>query len=100
MNYLSHKQITSTLGVLIGSFFIMTTANAHDASMHKKDAAQKPQCETMDKIDHSKMDMSDPIMQAMMQQCMGDKNHNQAHPTDDEPQAPNTKKQNKDKHQN
>jgi hypothetical protein len=100
MNYLSYKQMTNTLGVVIGSFFIITTANAHDASMHKKDTAQKPQCETMDNIDHSKMDMNDPIMQAMMQQCMGDNSHNQAHPTNEEPQKANAKKQNKDKHQN
>ena len=30
-------------------------------------------------MDHSKMDMNDPIMQAMMKQCMGNQSHGDNH---------------------
>ncbi len=63
---MSHLIITATIGIAVS-----TSALAHDPKMH----AQKDQmnCEKMDKhmqmmgkMDHSKMDMSDPAMQAMM----------------------------------
>jgi hypothetical protein len=37
--------------------------------------AEKPDCAAMKNMDHSKMDMSDPMMQAMMKQCMSEMNH-------------------------
>lgn len=66
------------------------SAQAHDPKEHMKDA-EKPDCTAMDSMDHSKMDMNDPVMQAMMQQCMkgmhhnnSDKNEAQADPEDNE----------------
>lgn len=44
---------------------------AHDPSEHTTES-QKPDCSAMQNMDHSKMDMNDPVMQAMMQKCMKD----------------------------
>jgi hypothetical protein len=41
-------------------------ATAHDPSMHVK-KAEKADCS---KMDHSKMDMKDPVTIAMMKKCM------------------------------
>ena len=62
---------------IIGAMCIFTASavNAHSPEMHKKNNAEKPKCETMNSMDHSTMDMNDPIMQAMMLQCMGSDNH-------------------------
>ena len=79
MKHLSSSKVVKTLAVLIGTLVLMGNAYAHEASMHKKKNAEKPKCEAMNNSDHSKMDKNDPIMQAMMQQCMGDKSHDQAH---------------------
>lgn len=73
-----------TLLIALGSAALIisaTTVNAHDPALHKKENAEKPQCEAMEGMDHSKMDMNDPIMQAMMKQCMGDDNHKGEHET-------------------
>lgn len=40
--------------------------------------AEKPDCAVMDNMDHSKMDMNDPVMQAMMKQCMSTMHHDEA----------------------
>ncbi len=56
-----------TLGMAFG-------AQAHDPKEHMKDA-EKPDCKAMKDMDHSKMDMNDPVMQAMMKQCMDGMNH-------------------------
>ncbi|HDZ16336.1 hypothetical protein LCGC14_0695190 [marine sediment metagenome] len=45
------------------------SAQAHDPKEHMKNA-EKPDCTAMEKMDKSKMDMQDPITQAMMKQCM------------------------------
>jgi uncharacterized protein involved in copper resistance len=47
---------------------------AHDPKEHMKNA-ENPNCAVMKDMDHSKMDMDDPVMQAMMKQCMKDMNH-------------------------
>jgi len=47
------------------------SAQAHDPKEHMKDA-ENPNCAAMKDMDHSKMDMNDPVMQAMMKQCMKD----------------------------
>jgi hypothetical protein len=64
------KSMTLGLTFIASSLLLMANANAHDASMHKKKNAEQPKCEAMEKMDHAKMDMNDPIMQAMMAQCM------------------------------
>ena len=45
----------------IGAIFILTTfaVNAHSPEMHKKNNAEKPNCEAMNNMDHSKMDICD-----------------------------------------
>lgn len=42
---------------------------AHDPSEHMKNG-EKADCSAMHDMDYSKMDMNDPVMQAMMQKCM------------------------------
>jgi hypothetical protein len=46
----------------------VTSAMAHDPALHTK-KAEKADCSKMAKMDHSKMDMKDPIMMAMMKKC-------------------------------
>ncbi len=65
----------ATAGLLA---FSMQGAFAHDPAEHAKEAAAAkagPDCVAMNKMDMSKMDMKDPVMQAMMKKCMstGDK---------------------------
>jgi hypothetical protein len=64
---------------LAGATFILmtSTVSAHSPEMHKKANAEKPKCEGMQNMDSAKMDMNDPIMQAMMAQCMGNDSHGQ-----------------------
>ncbi|MFT5852209.1 MAG: hypothetical protein ACI87J_002185 [Colwellia sp.] len=52
--------------VLIPTIAFSMTATAHDPSMHVKKAG-KADCS---KMDHSKMDMKDPVAIAMMKKCM------------------------------
>jgi hypothetical protein len=61
------------------------SAQAHDPKQHMKNA-EKPNCKTMENMDHSKMDMSDPVMQAMMKQCMNDKGHDKTSDPDHQAQ--------------
>ncbi len=56
----------------ISSLVFINASYAHEASKHKSKNGEKPKCAAMKNMDHSKMDENDPIMQAMMQQCMGD----------------------------
>jgi hypothetical protein len=62
---------------LAGATFILmaSTVSAHSPEMHKKANAEKPNCEGMQNMDHGKMDMNDPVMQAMMAQCMSNDSH-------------------------
>ena len=73
------KKIQTITYVLLASFFAMSSARAHDPALHTK-KAEKPKCEAMKNMDHSKMDMNDPVMMAMMKKCMSEKpnesNHN------------------------
>lgn len=59
--------------LLITLFTTAMSAQAHDPKEHMKDA-EKPDCSAMKDMDHSKMDMDDPVMQAMMKQCMSEAN--------------------------
>ena len=61
MKTLATVIVFSTLGIAF-------SAQAHEPKEHMKDA-QKPDCTAMKNMDHNKMDMNDPVMQAMMQQC-------------------------------
>lgn len=66
------KTATSFLILGIPALFLAMNAFAHDPKEHMKEAQQKPDCAAMKDMDHSKMDMNDPVMQAMMQKCMKD----------------------------
>lgn len=44
---------------------------AHEQGNHADMGSSKePNCAAMKDMDHGKMDMNDPVMQAMMQKCM------------------------------
>ena len=76
------KKIQTITYVLLASFFAMSSALAHDPALHTK-KAEKPKCEAMKNMDHSKMDMNDPVMMAMMKKCMGEKSSQNIHTEDD-----------------
>lgn len=56
---------------------IAFSAQAHNPDEHMKDAEQ-PDCTAMKTMDHSKMDMDDPVQQAMLKQCMKDMHNNES----------------------
>jgi uncharacterized protein involved in copper resistance len=60
------KTLTKLALVLIPTITLSMAATAHDPSMHVK-KAEKADCS---KMDHSKMDMKDPVAIAMMKKCM------------------------------
>lgn len=68
------KKLFLTTSAILLSTFLAVNAFAHDPKEHM-DKAEKLDCSAMDKMDHSKMDMNDPVMQAMMKKCMGKMNH-------------------------
>jgi len=60
------KKASKIVLVLIPTISLSMAATAHDPSMHVK-KAEKADCS---KMDHSKMDMTDPVAIAMMKKCM------------------------------
>ena len=64
MNIVQKLTLASSAALLIS-----VNTHAHEASEHMKDA-QSPDCAAMAEMDHEKMDMNDPVMAAMMKQCM------------------------------
>ena len=58
---------------LMLAFFVQ----AHSEKEHMK-TAENPDCAAMSTMDHSKMDMNDPVVMAMMQQCMSTMQHGSA----------------------
>ena len=60
------KTISKIALLLIPTMTLSMTATAHDPSMHVK-KAEKANCS---KMDHSKMNMKDPVAIAMMKKCM------------------------------
>tara|TARA_R110000737_G_scaffold143258_1_gene173869 strand:- start:417 stop:701 length:285 start_codon:yes stop_codon:yes gene_type:complete len=60
------KTLTKIALVLIPTITLSMAATAHDPSLHVK-KAEKADCS---KMDHSKMDMKDPVAIAMMKKCM------------------------------
>ena len=63
------KYSTMTILTLLSTMALAYTAQAHDPAEHMKDA-ENPNCAAMNDMDHSKMDMNDPVMKAMMTKCM------------------------------
>jgi len=60
------KTISKIALVLIPTLTLSMTAAAHDPKLH----AKKPEKADCSKMDHSKMDMKDPVAMAMMKKCM------------------------------
>lgn len=48
------------------------SALAHDPSMHKPADAAPPDCSSMKNMDPSPIDMNDPLMKALVDQCKDD----------------------------
>jgi hypothetical protein len=78
---------TTLLPLTLSSLLLSATAFAHDPELHKKENAEKPKCEAMKNMDHSKMDMKNPILLAMMKQCESstDAHHGDGHGNKEEP---------------
>ena len=64
------KLSKSVAALSLSTMFMLGTSTAHDPSMHQEQPAEKPKCEMMKGMDHSKMKKDDPVMQAMMKKCM------------------------------
>jgi hypothetical protein len=62
----SFKTISKIALVLLPALTLSMTAAAHDPKLH----AKKPEKADCSKMDHSKMDMKDPVAMAMMKKCM------------------------------
>ncbi len=58
----------------LSSTLYVMSALAHDSKEHMVKSEQLD-CSPMKKMDHSKMDMNDPVMQAIMKKCMGQMRH-------------------------
>ena len=56
--------------IALPALVLTLTAQAHDPKEHMNEK-QTPDCAAMKEMDHSKMNMNDPVMQAMMQKSMG-----------------------------
>ena len=69
--------------IIFAMVFSVVAVNtfAHDPSLHKKEGAEKPNCAAIEDMGQSKKDMNDPVMQAMLKQCM-DGQHGSDHPGD------------------
>jgi len=65
------KTLTKIALVVLPAVVLSLSANAHDPSMHVK-KAEKADCS---KMDHSKMDMKDPVAMAMMKKCAKQAKH-------------------------
>ena len=76
------KFVMTTTSVLL-STFLAVNVFAHDPKEHM-DKAEKADCSAMDKMDHKKMDMNDPVMQAMMKKCKTEMNHDESNEKDDD----------------
>ncbi|MDE2421165.1 MAG: hypothetical protein KGO49_08320 [Gammaproteobacteria bacterium] len=63
MKFLTRQSFAITVLLALST----QTVWAHDPTEHAKEEAEK--CESMQKMDMSKMDHKDPAMQAMMQKC-------------------------------
>lgn len=65
-------KIANHAALIAGLLLAAQSAFAHDPAMHAAEAAAQaaPDCAAMAKMDMSKMDMNDPVLQAMHMKCM------------------------------
>jgi hypothetical protein len=67
---MKQRHLMTGFGVSALTLLLAVSAYAHDPAEHaKENKGQKPNCAAMKNMDHSNMDMDDPVMQAMMQKC-------------------------------
>jgi L-serine deaminase len=94
------KKIQTATYLLLAGFFAISSAQAHDPSEHAM-KKEKPKCEAMKNMDHSKIDMKDPVMMAMMKKCMSEGSAEDHH-TEDAVKTPrdNSEKKQVDQHGN
>jgi len=65
------KPYTCSYLVALPTLMLALSVHAHTPGEHMKDGqASAPDCSMMEDMDHSKMNMDDPLMQAMMKKCM------------------------------
>ena len=64
------KSIVSAAAVAAGLFIATPLLAADHDQPGQKQGHAKPDCAAMKTMDHSKMDMNDPGMMAMMKKCM------------------------------
>ena len=62
------KKVQIKTALIVMGMLVTGSAYAHDPSEHTG-KAEKPKCEAMENMDRSKMNMNDPVMQAMMKKC-------------------------------
>ena len=67
------KMLIKIALVLIPTISLSASVLAHDPAMHKM-KNEKADCKNMD---HSKMDMKDPVVIAMMKKCMKQNKHSE-----------------------
>jgi hypothetical protein len=58
----------------VPALMLAFSVQAHSEKEHME-KAENPDCAAMSMMDHSKMDMNDPVVMAMMQQCMSTMSH-------------------------
>lgn len=63
------KKARLTLVTFFVSILLVTSVIAQDPSKHQV-KKEKPKCEAMEEMDHSKMDPNNPVMLALMKKCM------------------------------
>jgi hypothetical protein len=66
---LTKKSKWSVISTALPMMFLVASVHAHDPAEHAKES-EMANCEMMKTMDHSKMDMNDPVAQAMMKKCM------------------------------
>ena len=60
--------------VVLTALSVTFSTQAHDPKEHMKNA-ESPDCAAMKDMDHKRMNKNDPVMQAMMKQCMKHMGH-------------------------
>lgn len=65
----------------------LQAVQAHEPSEHMEED-EKPDCSKMKDMDHSKMDMDDPVMRAMMKKCMGEMHQDETAPEESQSEDP------------
>lgn len=68
---MKRKILSWQVSLPVSALLLVFSAQAHEPEKHMKEA-EKPDCAAIKNMDHSKMDMDDPVMQAMMQKCMNE----------------------------